>query len=115
MLRALVSTPLRVREATSRFFAYGRAVEAMRAETVPGAHWYLAGIGVEPSAQRRGIGSALLRPGLDAADAAGLPAGLLTNSERNLSFYERHGFRVIREGETPDRGPHAWMMRRDPE
>jgi ribosomal protein S18 acetylase RimI-like enzyme len=115
MLRALVATPLRVREATSRFLAYGRAVEAMRAETVPGSHWYLAGIGVEPSAQRQGVGSALLKPGLEEADRAGLPAALLTNSERNLSFYESHGFQVIHEGRTPDDGPHAWMMRREPQ
>jgi len=114
MLRALVATPMRVREGTTRFLAYGRAVEAMRAETVPEAHWYLAGIGVDPSVQRRGVGGALLRPGLDAADQARLPAALLTNSERNLSFYERHGFAVIREGRTPENGPHAWMMRREP-
>ena len=114
MLRALVATPMRVREGTTRFLAYGRAVEAMRAETVPEAHWYLAGIGVDPSVQRRGVGGALLRPGLDAADQARLPAALLTNSERNLSFYERHGFVIIREGRTPENGPHAWMMRREP-
>src|SRR5918911_1154829 len=114
MLRAFVATPLRVREATARFLAYGRAVESMRAEAVPGPHWYLAGIGVDPSVQRRGVGAALLRPGLEAADRAGLPAALLTNSERNLSFYRRHGFEVIREGRTPDNGPQAWMMRREP-
>jgi ribosomal protein S18 acetylase RimI-like enzyme len=112
MLRALVATPLRVREATTRFFAYGRAVEAMRAETVPEPHWYLAGIGVEPARQREGIGSALITPGLEAAATAGLPAALLTNSDRNLSFYRRHGFEVVREGRTPEDGPRAWMMRR---
>jgi ribosomal protein S18 acetylase RimI-like enzyme len=112
MLRALVATPLRVREATTRFFAYGRAVEAMRADAVPEPHWYLAGIGVEPARQREGIGSALITPGLDAAAAAGLPAALLTNSDRNLSFYGRHGFEVVREGRTPEDGPRAWMMRR---
>ena len=112
MLRALVATPVRVREATPRFFAYGRAVEAMRAETVPEPHWYLAGIGVEPARQREGIGSALITPGLEAARAAGLPAALLTNSDRNLSFYRRHGFEVVHEGRTPEDGPKAWMMRR---
>jgi ribosomal protein S18 acetylase RimI-like enzyme len=112
MLRALVATPLRVREATSRFFAYGRAVEAMRTEAVPEPHWYLAGIGVEPARQREGIGSALITPGLEAAAAAGLPAALLTNSDRNLSFYGRHGFEVVHEGHTPEDGPRAWMMRR---
>ena len=54
MLRALVATPLRVREATSRFFAYGRAVEALRAEAVPEPHWYLAGIGVDPAGSAAG-------------------------------------------------------------
>lgn len=112
MLRALVATPIRVREATSRFFAYGRAVEALRAEAVPEPHWYLAGIGVDPAWQRRGIGSALLAPGLEAADEAGLPCALLTNSERNLAFYGNHGFEVVLEGRTPEDGPRAWMMRR---
>jgi ribosomal protein S18 acetylase RimI-like enzyme len=112
MLRALVATPVRVREATSRFLAYGRAVEAMRAEAVPEPHWYLAGVGVEPARQREGIGSALITPGLEAARAAGFPAALLTNSDRNLSFYRRHGFELVREGHTPEGGPKAWMMRR---
>lgn len=114
MLRALVATPLRVREATNRFFAYGRAVEAMRARSVTEPHWYLAGIGVAPEAQRQGIGAALMRPGLDAADEAGLPTVLLTNSEANLSFYTAHGFEVVREGRTPETGPHAWAMVRRP-
>ena len=112
MLRALVATPVRVREATSRFFAYGRAVETMRAEAVPEPHWYLAGIGVEPARQRQGIGSALIAPGLEAARAAGLPAALLTNSDRNLSFYRCEGFEIVHEGHTPEGGPKAWMMRR---
>jgi ribosomal protein S18 acetylase RimI-like enzyme len=112
MLRALVATPLRVREATNRFFAYGRAVEALRARAVPEPHWYLAGIGVDPPHQRRGIGSDLLTPGLEAADKAGLPCALLTNSEVNLAFYGHRGFEVVLEGRTPDDGPRAWMMRR---
>jgi ribosomal protein S18 acetylase RimI-like enzyme len=112
MLRAIVATPLRVREATNRFFAYGRAVESFRARAVPEPHWYLAGIGVDPQCQRRGMGTALLAKGTDAADAAGLPCALLTNSERNLSFYRHRGFEVVLEGRTPDDGPRAWMMRR---
>lgn len=112
MLRALVTTPLRVREATNRFFAYGRAVESLRGRAVPEPHWYLAGIGVDPPYQRRGIGSELLAPGLEAADGAGLPCALLTNSEENLAFYRSRGFEVVREGRTPDDGPRAWMMRR---
>ncbi len=112
MLRALVATPLRAREATSRFFAYGRAVEAMRAAAVPEQHWYLAGIGVEPDCRRAGIGSALMQPGIDHSSADRVPCALLTNSEANLAFYGEHGFEVVGEGRTPEDGPRAWMMRR---
>jgi ribosomal protein S18 acetylase RimI-like enzyme len=113
-LRVFVATPLRLGSATGRFFAYGRAVEGLRAQAAPWPHWYLAGIGVDPSAQRRGVGTALLQPGIEGSQRDGLPAVLLTNSERNLTFYERSGFRIVDEGETPEGGPHAWAMVRDP-
>jgi ribosomal protein S18 acetylase RimI-like enzyme len=113
-LRALFATPLRLGSATNRFFAYGRSIESLRVRVAPGPHWYLAGIGVEPHAQRRGIGSALLRPGVEGSAHDGVPAVLLTNNEHNLAFYERHGFVVAAEGETPEDGPHAWAMVRSP-
>jgi ribosomal protein S18 acetylase RimI-like enzyme len=114
MLRALVATPVRVREATSRFLAYGRSVEAMRAAAVPEPHWYLAGIGVEPGRRRSGVGSALMQPGLEASGRDGVSCALLTNNEENLAFYELHGFEVVRKGRTPEDGPPAWMMQRHP-
>ena len=80
-----------------------------------GAHWYLAGIGVDPSAQRQGIGAALLRArARRQRRGSRLPAVLLTNNEANLSFYDGHGFEVVREGETPENGPHAWAMVKRP-
>jgi ribosomal protein S18 acetylase RimI-like enzyme len=113
-LRALVTTPFRLGSAMLPFLAYGRAVESLRAETMPEPHWYLAGIGVDPSAQRRGIGAALLQPGIAAAARAGLPAVLLTNNPANLPFYMRHGFEIVREADTPKGGPHAWAMVKRP-
>jgi ribosomal protein S18 acetylase RimI-like enzyme len=113
-VRALVTTPFRLGAATTPFLAYGRAVEALRAEAEPGPHWYLAGIGVEPGAQRQGIGAALIAPGVEAAERAGLPTVLLTNNEANLSFYQGQGFAVVREDETPRGGPHAWAMVKAP-
>jgi ribosomal protein S18 acetylase RimI-like enzyme len=113
-LRALVATPFRLGTATTAFLAYGRAVEQLRADVAAGPHWYLAGIGVDPSAQRRGVGAALVAPGVDEAARARLPAVLLTNNESNLSFYRRHGFEVVREGTTPENGPKAWAMVKPP-
>jgi ribosomal protein S18 acetylase RimI-like enzyme len=113
-LKALVTTPFRLGSAVGPFLAYGRAVETLRAEAMPDPHWYLAGIGVDPAAQRRGIGTALLEPGLAAAARAALPAVLLTNNEANLSFYQRRGFVVVRKDETPRGGPQAWAMVKAP-
>lgn len=113
-LFAFLATPLRLREATGRFLAYGRAVESMRAQAAAGPHWYLAGIGVDPPEQRKGIGSALLAPGIEGAARDGLPVVLLTNSERNLPFYSRHGFEVAFEADAPPGAPHAWAMIRTP-
>ena len=113
-LKALVTTPFRLGTAIAPFLAYGRAVESLRAEAMPDPHWYLAGIGVDPSAQRRGIGTALLEPGVVAASRAELPAVLLTNNEANLPFYEHHGFVVVRNDETPKGGPQAWAMVKSP-
>ena len=113
-LRALVTTPLRLGAATGPFLAYGRAVEQLRADVAGGPHWYLAGIGVDPASQRQGIGTALVRPGVTAAAASGLPTVLLTNNEANLPFYESQGFAVVRQGRTPEDGPRAWAMVRRP-
>jgi ribosomal protein S18 acetylase RimI-like enzyme len=57
--------------------------------------WYLLAIGVDPTAQGRGIGSALLQQGLQKADAAGLACYLNTAKESNVGFYEHHGFLVL--------------------
>jgi ribosomal protein S18 acetylase RimI-like enzyme len=113
-LRALVTTPLRLGAATGPFLAYGRAIEQLRADIAGGPHWYLAGIGVDPAAQRQGVGSALLRPGVEAATASGLQTVLLTNNEANLPFYESQGFVVVGQGRTPEDGPNAWAMVRTP-
>jgi ribosomal protein S18 acetylase RimI-like enzyme len=76
-------------------------------------HYYLAVLGVDPTRQHEGIGSALLRGGLEVCDREGVPAYLETGKERNVRFYERHGFQVTGEIELP-RGPRVWLMWRDP-
>jgi ribosomal protein S18 acetylase RimI-like enzyme len=75
-------------------------------------HWYLAFLGVEPSEQGKGLGSALLRPVLNRCDAEGMPAYLETSNERNLPLYQRHGFQVVSECDIP-KGPHFWGMWRE--
>lgn len=76
-------------------------------------HLYLAVLGVDPGRQGSGVGSTLLRPGLELCDHDGIPAFLETARERNVAFYSRHGFRVTGELTLP-KGPPVWLMWRDP-
>ena len=76
-------------------------------------HFYLAVLGVEPGTQRRGLGSRLLEPMLGRCDTEGVPAYLESSKERNVPFYERHGFRVTDEVRMPG-GPPLWLMWREP-
>jgi GNAT superfamily N-acetyltransferase len=76
-------------------------------------HWYLAVLGTEPSAQGRGLGSAVLAGVLDQCDSDGVGAYLESSKESNIDFYARHGFRVLEEIRLT-RGPSMWTMWRDP-
>lgn len=77
-------------------------------------HWYLALLAVDPPWQGRGVGHALLQPGLDQCDADGLPAYLETNKEENLAWYGRHGFALRDELRPFRQGPPLWTMWRRP-
>ncbi len=78
-----------------------------------GDHYYLGVIASDPAARGRGHGSAVLRPGLEAADAAGLPTFLETGTESNLGFYGRFGFEVTAELDLDD-GTRVWCFTRQP-
>lgn len=77
-------------------------------------HFYLFAIGVDPGHQGGGRGSMLLRAVLDRCDREGIPAYLENSKERNLQFYERHGFRSLASERLPDGGPTMWFMWREP-
>lgn len=84
--------------------------QALHERYAPETHWYLAQIGVEPTLQRQGIASRLLRPMLARADAVALPCYLETENPANISIYQRHGFRVVAEDAAVAAGPHIWAM-----
>jgi GNAT superfamily N-acetyltransferase len=60
-------------------------------------HWYLAMIGVEPKAQGKGLGAALMRHGVARCDREHALAYLETANPRNIPLYQRFGFEVIGE------------------
>jgi ribosomal protein S18 acetylase RimI-like enzyme len=98
----------------SNLSAAARGVERVEQRHPAEPHLYLAVLGTDPPAQGRGIGTALLRPGLELCDREGLPAYLESSKESNVGFYARFGFRVTEEVAMPGGGPRVWLMWRDP-
>ena len=60
-------------------------------------HWYLPMIGVEPNAQRSGLGAELMRHAVARCDREGALAYLESSNPRNISLYLRFGFEVMGE------------------
>jgi ribosomal protein S18 acetylase RimI-like enzyme len=78
-------------------------------------HWYLATLGTAVEQQGKGVGSALMRPVLQHCDTEGIPCYLESSKERNVPFYRRHGFEVVKEVPLPGEGPLLWTMWREPQ
>ena len=75
-------------------------------------HWSLVFAGVEPGLQGGGIGRALLAPGLEEADRAGVAAYLETPFPQTHPFYERLGFAITATATPfPDARPMTIMVR----
>ena len=77
-------------------------------------HWYLAVMGVIPERQGRGLGTALMKPGLDSLDQSDIAAYLEASTPRSRELYRRNGFRVTGEFNLPSGGPPLWQMWREP-
>jgi hypothetical protein len=59
------------------------------------------------------LGSALLAPVLLQADQAGLSCYLETFEQKNLLFYQRHGFEIVFAQIEPESNVPFWMMKRE--
>ncbi|HYB12866.1 MAG TPA: GNAT family N-acetyltransferase [Myxococcota bacterium] len=73
------------------------AFESLDARHPTAPHWYLGTLGVEPSLQGRGVGTALARDWITRVDPDGVMAYLETDRALNLPFYARLGFRPVAE------------------
>ena len=100
-------------EAADRFSSVLGALDPFHDSDVPREHWYVSVLGVDPSAQGLGIGRALLKPVMDDARASGLPCYLETANPANVGFYERMGFRVLRDFVEARSGLRLWTLRCD--
>jgi ribosomal protein S18 acetylase RimI-like enzyme len=88
----------------------GKAVEdALHRAHPSDPHWYLAALGTDPQAQGTGVGSALVRSGLERCDREGGHA-YLECLEHLVPYYERFGFEITGEIEMPEEVPDQVSM-----
>ncbi len=86
------------------------ALRTALAENTPAEdHWYLQMVGTHPDWQRQGIGSRLIRDGIDRARRDGLGVYLETETIENVAYYRHLGFEVRTEWDI-ENGPHMWGM-----
>jgi GNAT superfamily N-acetyltransferase len=91
------------------------AEDTMREHRPVDPHFYLQGLGTDPPRQGEGLASAAMQPVLGRCDEDGIPAYLESTKERNVGFYERHGFSVRGCVDIPLDGPPLWLMWRAPQ
>jgi GNAT superfamily N-acetyltransferase len=77
-------------------------------------HWWLAHLGVRPTARRKGLAAAVLAPALLRCDADGLPAAAAVFSWANVRFLRGFGFEVTAELRTADDELPLWVLVRQP-
>ena len=97
--------------------AFGRAShagEVMNREHPIAPHLYLFTIGTRKAARGKGLGKALLRPMLDAADQASLPCYLENSNPQNTGFYASHGFQRMKLFQIGKDSPPLEAMWREP-
>lgn len=85
-------------------------MRSMHQRCITEPHWYLWVLGVDPANQGQGIGGALLRAGIERADASHLPCYLETMNPDNVPLYQNFGFVIADEGKIPASNVHMWCM-----
>jgi ribosomal protein S18 acetylase RimI-like enzyme len=100
-------------EAAGRFFSALEYIDPFHKEDVPEAHWYLMVVGVDPAYQSKGIGQALILPVLEKARDSKTPVYLETACPSNVSFYQKLGFKVIREVTEPVSQLPMWTFKQN--
>lgn len=76
------------------------------------SHWHLGPVAVDPSAQGKGVGGAMLSAFCQSMDTLGASSYLETDKPANLQFYQRFGFTIV--ANTDVLGVPNWFMLRSP-
>jgi ribosomal protein S18 acetylase RimI-like enzyme len=75
---------------------------------------YITIVGVSPEYQNHGYGGKLIRAVLEQSDEKGQPVYLETTTDKNVSMYERFGFKKLEQVMQPIIDIPQWCMIREP-
>jgi GNAT superfamily N-acetyltransferase len=100
--------------AADRWPAVAGTAQLVAAARPDGPHWWLAHLGVRPTARRRGLAAAVLAPALLRCDADGTPAATAVFTWANVRFLRGFGFEVAAELRTSDDELPLWVLVRQP-
>ncbi len=91
MLRGVAGMAWATRTRLADWSRLGATLDRLRPDE---PHWYLFHVGAEPEHQARGVGSALVRHGLERVDAEGVAAHLECAPDL-VGYYARFGFAEV--------------------
>jgi len=100
-------------EAGKRSSPIQKFIGEVHSEIISVEHWYLNELGVDPPFQGKGFGSSLMRYMLNKIDEQGLPVYLETALEKTVKYYEKFGFKIMKETLIPGTDVNMWFMLRD--
>ena len=95
-----------------RFTVVSELMAMHSTHSAPHLHWQFCGL--LPSAQRKGLGSAIARQHFRRLDAEGIPCSGEASSADSLRLWRRHGFVEAGEPFAPPGGPLMYPIWRDP-
>ncbi|MBP8129392.1 MAG: GNAT family N-acetyltransferase [Candidatus Hydrogenedentes bacterium] len=93
----LLGTPLRVGWRAMRRMQHSYEDVESHAAAFQAPYWYLDILAVDPPHQGKGAGGSLIHRVTQQADAGRLRCYVITHNPRNVAYYERFGFRLMRE------------------
>jgi GNAT superfamily N-acetyltransferase len=101
-------------DAVARMTHVAEHNDRLRRQHVPGRHWFLSILAVDPAHQRQGHATRLVKGMLDRVDRKGIPCYAETTEPHVLPFYRRLGFEVGTESIVPGTDLTVWPLVRPP-
>lgn len=79
------------------------------------SYYYISILGVDPTYQGKGYGGQILKALIEKSNEDKMPLYLETQSENNVAFYEKYGFKVLKKITLPLVDHPMWEMVREPD